>query len=92
MAGFKLNILMLFQKMHGDLVEQILVNADAKGTYYAELNANIPIGELIGGGPLKGLSAVAHYGKQEFDNDSTLGGPSYEDYKLGLFKMLLMVV
>jgi uncharacterized protein (TIGR02001 family) len=60
------------------------VNADAKGTYYAELNANIPIGELIGGGPLKGLSAVAHYGKQEFDNDSTLGGPSYEDYKLGI--------
>ena len=60
------------------------VNADAKGTYYAELNANIPIGELIGGGPLNGLSAVAHYGKQEFDNDSTLGGPSYEDYKLGI--------
>ena len=60
------------------------VNADAKGTYYAELNANIPIGELIGGGPLKGLSAVAHYGKQEFDNDSALGGPSYEDYKLGI--------
>jgi len=60
------------------------VDADAKGTYYAELNANIPIGELIGGGPLKGLSAVAHYGKQEFDNDSTLGGPSYEDYKLGI--------
>ena len=60
------------------------VDADAKGTYYAELNANIPIGELIGSGPLKGLSAVAHYGKQEFDNDATLGGPSYEDYKLGI--------
>jgi uncharacterized protein (TIGR02001 family) len=60
------------------------VNADAKGTYYAELNANIPIGELIGSGPLKGLSAVAHYGKQEFDNDTTLGGPSYEDYKFGI--------
>jgi uncharacterized protein (TIGR02001 family) len=60
------------------------VDADAKGTYYAELNANIPIGELIGGGPLKGLSVLAHYGKQEFDNDTTLGGPSYEDYKLGI--------
>ncbi|NBW52985.1 MAG: hypothetical protein EBR39_03520 [Betaproteobacteria bacterium] len=57
---------------------------DAKGTYYAELNATVPIGELIGGGPLKGLSGIAHYGKQEFDNDTALGMPSYEDYKLGL--------
>jgi len=57
---------------------------DARGTYYAELNATVPIGELIGGGPLKGLSGIAHYGKQEFDNDTGLGFPSYEDYKLGL--------
>ena len=57
---------------------------DAKGTYYAELNATVPIGELIGSGPLKGLSGIAHYGKQEFDNDTDLGRPSYEDYKLGL--------
>jgi uncharacterized protein (TIGR02001 family) len=57
---------------------------DAKGTYYAELNATVPIGELIGAGPLKGLSGNAHYGKQEFDNDTALGFPSYEDYKLGL--------
>ena len=57
---------------------------DAKGTYYAELNATVPIGELIGSGPLKGLSGIAHYGKQEFDNDTALGMPSYEDYKLGL--------
>ena len=57
---------------------------DAKGTYYAELNATVPIGELIGGGPLKGLSGIAHYGKQEFDNDAALGFPSYEDYKVGL--------
>jgi uncharacterized protein (TIGR02001 family) len=59
-------------------------NKDAKGTYYAELNATVPIGELIGAGPLKGLSGIAHYGKQEFDNDTALGFPSYEDYKLGL--------
>jgi uncharacterized protein (TIGR02001 family) len=57
---------------------------DAKGTYYAELNATVPIGELIGSGPLKGLSGIAHYGKQEFDNDTALSFPSYEDYKLGL--------
>jgi uncharacterized protein (TIGR02001 family) len=60
------------------------VNTDARGTYYAELNATVPIGELIGGGPLKGLSGIAHYGKQEFDNDIALGFPSYEDYKVGL--------
>jgi uncharacterized protein (TIGR02001 family) len=61
-----------------------LQDKDAKGTYYAELNATVPIGELIGSGPLKGLSGIAHYGKQEFDNDRDLGRPSYEDYKLGL--------
>ncbi len=61
-----------------------LSTVDAKGTYYAELNATVPIGELIGSGLLKGLSGIAHYGKQEFDNDAGLGFPSYEDYKVGL--------
>ena len=56
---------------------------DARGTYYAELNATIPFGELIGGGPLKGLTGIAHYGKQEFDGSSNEYA-SYEDYKLGL--------
>jgi uncharacterized protein (TIGR02001 family) len=56
---------------------------DARGTYYAELNATVPIGELIGGGPLKGLSGIAHYGKQEFDG-AAIEYASYEDYKLGL--------
>ena len=56
---------------------------DARGTYYAELNATVPIGELIGSGPLKGLTGVAHYGKQEFDGASN-DFASYEDYKLGL--------
>jgi uncharacterized protein (TIGR02001 family) len=56
---------------------------DARGTYYAELNATVPIGELIGSGPLKGLSGIAHYGKQEFDGAANEGA-SYEDYKLGL--------
>jgi uncharacterized protein (TIGR02001 family) len=56
---------------------------DARGTYYAELNATVPIGELIGSGPLKGLTGVAHYGKQEFDGASNEYA-SYEDYKLGL--------
>ena len=56
---------------------------NARGTYYAELNATVPIGELIGSGPLKGLSGIAHYGKQEFDG-SDIEYASYEDYKLGL--------
>jgi uncharacterized protein (TIGR02001 family) len=56
---------------------------DARGTYYAELNATVPIGELIGSGPLKGLSGIAHYGKQEFDGAANKSA-SYEDYKLGL--------
>jgi uncharacterized protein (TIGR02001 family) len=56
---------------------------DARGTFYAELNATVPIGELIGSGPLKGLSGIAHYGKQEFDGAANEGA-SYEDYKLGL--------
>ena len=55
---------------------------DGRGTYYAELNATVPIGELIGSGPLKGLSGIAHYGKQEFDGANKYA--SYEDYKLGL--------
>jgi uncharacterized protein (TIGR02001 family) len=56
---------------------------DARGTYYAELNATVPIGELIGSGPLKGLTGVAHYGKQDFGGASN-DYASYEDYKLGL--------
>ena len=58
------------------------VGDDGRGTYYAELNATIPFGELIGGGPLKGLTGIAHYGKQEFDGANKYA--SYEDYKLGL--------
>jgi uncharacterized protein (TIGR02001 family) len=59
------------------------IGDDARGTYYAELNATVPIGELIGSGPLKGLTGFAHYGKQEFDGANNEYA-SYEDYKLGL--------
>jgi uncharacterized protein (TIGR02001 family) len=57
--------------------------ADADGTYYAELNANIPIGE-------SGFTANLHVGHQEFDGKS--GGIdnddfySYTDYKVGVTK------
>lgn len=55
---------------------------DGQGTWYAEANANIPIGE-------SGFTANLHAGRQEFD-----GGPndindklySYTDWKVGLTK------
>ena len=55
---------------------------DGQGTWYAEANANIPIGE-------SGFTANLHVGRQEFD-----GGPSdindrlysYTDWKVGLTK------
>ncbi len=57
---------------------------NSDGSYYAELNANYPIGET-------GLTVVAHVGRQEYsgkvrslgiDNDIY----SYTDFKLGLTK------
>ena len=57
----------------------------ADGTYYAEINANIPVGDLIGGEMLKGVTGLVHVARQEFDG--TLNEPaSYTDYKLGLQK------
>jgi len=58
----------------------------AAGTYYAELNATIPVGDLIKGTPaLAGVTGIAHIGRQDF-----AGSPneyaSYTDYKLGLQK------
>ncbi|CAN1504948.1 Conserved hypothetical protein CHP02001 [Methylophilaceae bacterium] len=59
-----------------------LGNADARGTYYAELNANYPIGET-------GITVNAHVGRQKFDggvadfNDITY---SYTDWKIGATK------
>ncbi|HEY8117783.1 MAG TPA: TorF family putative porin [Methylophilaceae bacterium] len=55
---------------------------NADGTYYAELNANYPIGDT-------GLTVNAHIGRQEYSG-STAGVSndvfSYTDYKLGLTK------
>lgn len=58
-------------------------NRNADGTYYAELNANYPIGET-------GYTINAHYGVQEFTGH--VGGVSndklysYDDWKLGATK------
>ena len=58
---------------------------DAQGTYYAELNATIPIGDLVGGGALNGVTGLAHVARQEFDGRDNQYA-SYTDYKLGLQK------
>jgi len=57
----------------------------ADGTYYAEVNANVPIGELIGGDLLKGVTGIVHVARQEFDGKNNEAA-SYTDYKLGLQK------
>ncbi|MDX1916086.1 MAG: TorF family putative porin [Methylophilus sp.] len=51
---------------------------DSDGSYYAELNANYPIGET-------GLTAVAHVGYQDFSGSAN-DALSYTDWKLGLTK------
>jgi uncharacterized protein (TIGR02001 family) len=55
---------------------------DERGTYYAELNANIPLADT-------GITALIHVGRQEFNQaKSSLTNPeaSYTDWKLGLTK------
>jgi len=66
---------------------------DARGTYYAELNANAPVGEWIGGDLLSGVTVIAHAARQEFSGSKLNDGQgfkndeySYSDYKLGLQK------
>jgi len=59
----------------------------ASGTYYAELNATIPVSDLIGAkdGFTSGITGIAHIARQEFNGKSNETA-SYTDYKLGLQK------
>jgi uncharacterized protein (TIGR02001 family) len=61
---------------------------DAQGTYYAELNATIPVSDLIGAkdGLASGITGIAHVARQEFNAGDANDGFSYTDYKLGLQK------
>jgi uncharacterized protein (TIGR02001 family) len=61
---------------------------NARGTYYAELNATIPVSDLIGAkdGLASGITGIAHIARQEFNAGSANDGYSYTDYKLGLQK------
>ena len=55
---------------------------DERGTYYAELNANIPLADT-------GITALIHVGRQEFNqakSSPTNPEASYTDWKLGLTK------
>ena len=63
------------------------VGTSAAGTYYAELNATIPVSDLIGAkdGFTSGITGIAHIARQEF-NGKANEYMSYTDYKLGLQK------
>jgi uncharacterized protein (TIGR02001 family) len=55
---------------------------DERGTYYAELNANIPLADT-------GISALLHVGRQEFNQarlSYSVPDASYTDWKVGLTK------
>lgn len=55
---------------------------DERGTYYAELNANIPLANT-------GITALLHVGRQEFNQaraNYTVPDASYTDWKVGLTK------
>ena len=60
----------------------------ASGTYYAELNATIPVSDLIGSKEnlLSGITGLVHVGRQEFDAGRWNDFASYTDYKVGLQK------
>ena len=65
-----------------------VTSKDAQGTYYAELNATIPVSDLIGAkdGIASGITGIAHVARQEFNACRDNDGYSYTDYKLGLQK------
>jgi uncharacterized protein (TIGR02001 family) len=67
---------------------QLSGGENAQGTYYAELNATIPVSDLIGAkdGAASGITGIAHIARQEFNAGSANDPSSYTDYKLGLQK------
>jgi uncharacterized protein (TIGR02001 family) len=54
-------------------------NADGTGTYYAELNANIPLAD-------SGITANLHLGRQKFDGQALDTPYTYTDWKVGATK------
>jgi uncharacterized protein (TIGR02001 family) len=61
----------------------------AKGSAYYEVNAEIPVGELIEHKFLSGVTGILHYGYQNFVGSSEAwdnNADSYGDWKVGLNK------
>ncbi|CAN1531373.1 Conserved hypothetical protein CHP02001 [Methylophilaceae bacterium] len=54
-------------------------NEDGAGTYYAELNANIPLAD-------SGITANLHIGRQKFDGNALDVLYTYTDWKIGATK------
>jgi len=73
---------------YSDSSGTIAGSKNAQGTYYAELNATIPVSDLIGAkdGLASGITGIAHIARQEFNAGAPNDGFSYTDYKLGLQK------
>ncbi|MGZ8258412.1 MAG: TorF family putative porin [Methylotenera sp.] len=70
-------------KLSYALTNDVFGTTNADNTYYAELNANIPVGET-------GITANLHIGRQHFGGStagvSNNGLYSYTDYKIGATK------
>jgi len=61
----------------------------AKGTAYYEINAEIPVGELVGHKYLSGVTGILHYGYQNFVGSNEVynnNADSYGDWKAGFNK------
>ena len=54
-------------------------NPNARGTYYAELNANIPLAD-------SGITANLHVGRQKYDGQALDDAYTYTDWKVGATK------
>jgi uncharacterized protein (TIGR02001 family) len=59
--------------------KNVFGNADARGTYYAELNANVPLAD-------SGITANLHVGRQKFDGQTLDDLYTYTDWKIGATK------
>ena len=61
----------------------------ARGTAYYEINAEIPVGELVGHKYLSGVTGILHYGYQNFVGSNSVynnNADSYGDWKAGFNK------
>ncbi len=74
-------------KLSGVVSPDAWGTGDARGTYYAELNANVPLSDLAGAkdGLASGITGLVHVARQDFDGVNS-SAASYNDYKIGVQK------